>query len=412
MSKGQQTLDKTQDRKITNWLLVIGFLLIAANLRAPLTSVGSLISFIRDDLGISASVAGSITTIPLLAFALFSPFAPKIASRIGMERTVFIALVSLVFGILLRSASGVFTLFLGTAFIGLGIAIGNVLLPGIIKMNFPLRIGIMTSMYAVSMNIFAALASGLSVPFASIGNFGWKGSLVLWDVLAIITLILWTPQLKKSKRRPKEEQGKKQETKAQSSMWKSKLAWQITGFMGMQSLVFYTIITWLPEILMMQGYSANAAGWMLFLLQFALIPITFFVPLIAESMRNQKMLSVITGVLFIAGIILLLTGKYYLMPVAAILMGIANGSAFSLSMMFFSLRTSDGKEATEISGMAQSIGYLFAATGPVLFGAMYDIASSWTIPLFMLMVVSVIILYTGIESGKDRLISEPERESF
>lgn len=259
--------------KRNSWLLLIGVILVGSNLRVPLTSAGSLISFIRDDLGISNALAGTITTLPLLAFALLSPFAPKIANRIGMERTIALSLIVLMIGIAVRSLSGIFFLFVGTVLIGLAIAIGNVLIPGIIKMNFPLKIGLMTGIYAIFMNLFGALGSGVSVPISSIGNLGWQGALGIWGVLTIVTLLLWLPQLRKQK---KNEQANV-ETEKKSSLWRSPLAWKITIFMGGQSLMFYTLITWLPDILRTNGYNLNTAGWMVFLMHSALIPATFIV---------------------------------------------------------------------------------------------------------------------------------------
>ncbi|WP_068672151.1 MFS transporter [Oceanobacillus sp. Castelsardo] len=408
MSKNISTsLENTQGRKKT-WLLLIGIILIGANLRAPLTSVGSLISFIRDDLGISNGLAGTITTLPLLAFALLSPFAPKIANRIGMEWTIFISLILLFCGMVVRSSFGSVSLFVGTMIIGIAIAFGNVLLPGFIKMNFPLKIGIMTGVYAVFMNLFGALASGLSVPISSIGRIGWKGSLAFWGIFSFIALLVWIPQLGKQKQRESLLATETPSKKA-NSIWKSPLAWSITLFMGLQSLIFYTLITWLPEILQANGYSTGGAGWMLFLMQFALIPITFIIPVIAEKMSNQKVLSALAAILFIVGIAgLLLTSNHFILAISVILIGIAGGSAFSLSMMFFSLRTSDGKQAAEMSGMAQSFGYLLAAIGPTMFGAFHDITSGWQVPLITLLVVSVIILIAGIQAGENRVIADTQ----
>lgn len=386
-----------------SWLLLIGVILVGANLRVPLTSVGALISFIRDDLAISNALAGFITTLPLLAFALISPFAPKIANRIGMEWTIMLSLVVLIIGIVIRSLSGIGFLFTGTLFIGLAIAIGNVLIPGIVKMNFPLKIGLMTGIYAIFMNIFGALGSGLSVPIASIGNLGWQGALGVWGVLTIVSLLIWLPQL--SKRR-NQKTNVKTEKKEKSNLWRSPLAWKITIFMGGQSLTFYTLITWLPDILHSNGYNLNSAGWMVFLMQFALIPFTFIIPVIAEKMKNQVGLSVATGLLFMIGFAGLLQGSPALVPVWVILLGIAGGSAFSLSMMFFTLRTKDGKEAAELSGMAQSFGYLLAAVGPVLVGALQDITGGWTIPLFLLILLSVVLLIVGIASGREGQVTD------
>src|SRR5690625_161236 len=242
----KQTLDvASTERSKAGWLLLIGVLLVGSNLRVPLTSIGALISFIRDDLGISNAVAGSITTLPLLAFALLSPFAPKIANKIGMEWTIALSLFLLIVVIIVRSLTGVSFLFIGTLFIGLAIAIGNVLIPAIVKINFPLRVGLMTGIYAIFMNVFGALGSGLSVPIASLGNFGWKGSLGIWGLLTVVSLLIWLPQLG----RRRDVQQVNVETEKSSNLLRSPLAWQVTIFMGGQSLLFYTLITWLPDIL-------------------------------------------------------------------------------------------------------------------------------------------------------------------
>lgn len=409
MSKQTGTLTDNDSTK-AGWLLLIGVILVGSNLRVPITSVGALISFIRDDLAISNTVAGLITTLPLLAFALLSPFAPKIANRIGMEWTIALSLALLTIGIIIRSLTGIGFLFAGTLFVGLAIAIGNVLIPGIIKMNFPFKIGIMTGIYAVFMNIFGALGSGLSVPISSAGNMGWKGALGIWGLLTIISLLVWIPQLHKQKQRksPKADVEKDQK----SSLWRSPLAWNVTLFMGGQSLAFYTLIAWMPDMLHAIGYNAGTAGWMVFLMQFALIPTTFIIPVIAEKLKNQVGLAIGTAVLFIIGFAGLMLGSMMLVPLWAVLLGIAGGSGFSLSMMFFTIRTRDGKEAAELSGMAQSFGYLLAAVGPVLVGVLHDVSNGWVMPLTFLIVISVIILIAGITSGKEGMVSDhPEQQS-
>src|SRR5690606_7146147 len=298
----------------TKWILIIGIILIASNLQEPLTTVGSLIPFIRDDLAISNALAGTITTIPLLAFAFLSPFAPKLAHKIGMESTIFLSLAVLSIGILLRSLFGVTSLFVGTLLIGLAIAIGNVLIPAFIKIEFPFKVGIMTGIYAVFMNVFASLASGLSVPISNINGVGWKGSLAVWVILSLIALVVWIPQL--LKRNSSNIEIDTTREKEEKNIWKSALAWNITIFMGFQSLIFYTFVTWLPELLHHHGYSSTSAGWMLFLLQFAIIPITFIIPVIAERMENQKLLSVLTALFFIVGILGLMVGNKILLVIS------------------------------------------------------------------------------------------------
>ena len=388
------------NNKNLKWLLIIGVILVGANLRVPLTSAGALVSFIRDDFGISNALAGAITTLPLIAFALLSPFAPKLAGKFGMERTIGISLVLLFAGILIRSAGGIELLFFGTLLIGLAIAIGNVLMPGIVKMNFPLQIGLMTGLYAIVMNVFGALGSGLSIPIASSGNYGWTGSLLVWGVHTLITIVIWLPQLKKS--RPAENSSVQATS---GSLMRSSLAWKITLFMGAQSLIFYTLITWLPTILTANGYDIHLAGWGVFIFQFASIPFTFIIPVIADKMKNQVLIALAASGMIIVGILGLLAGLTQLTLLWIILLGMGNGSAFSLSMMFFTLRTKDGYQAAELSGMAQSFGYLLAAFGPVLVGGLQDITGSWTLPLLLVTLAAAVMLITGIAAGKNRQVN-------
>lgn len=383
----------------SNWttiVLILGIVFVGANLRAPLTAIGSLLPFIRDDIHMSNSVLGLITTVPLLAFALFSPLAPKFSEKIGLQRTILLAFLFLTLGIALRSLHGATLLFSGTIIIGLAIAICNVLLPVFIKVSFPKGVGIMTGVYSVFMNLTGALASGISVPLAKANVFGWQGALAAWGALSLVAALIWLPQLKFN--RPSGHI--KDAAISSKSIWKSRLAWKVTIFMGLQSLMFYTLMTWLPEIMHNRGYSEDAAGWMLSLMQFALIPFTFFIPIIADKMANQRILVIFTSLFYILGVSgLLLTD--FVPALWVIFIGIGTGSAFSLSMMFFTLRTKDGKQAAALSGMAQSIGYLLAASGPVIFGALHDISGGWTLPLGMLIIISVIIGISGFGAGKE-----------
>lgn len=393
--------DQLKENKKIIWLLTIGVILVAANLRAPLTSAGALVSFIRDDFGISNALAGSITTLPLIAFAVLSPFAPKIANKIGMERTIALSLMFLILGMVVRSSSGIELLFIGTLLIGLAIAIGNVLMPGIVKMNFPHKIGLMTGIYAIVMNVFGALGSGLSIPFATSINLGWRGALAIWIILAIITLIIWLPQLKR-----KMQPNRQLRNQQLGNLFKSPLAWKITIFMGAQSLIFYTFITWLPTILTSNGFDIHLAGWGVFIFQFASIPFTFIIPVIADKMKDQVLLATLSSGIILMGIIGLLAGLSSLSILWVILLGVGNGSAFALAMMFYTLRTNDGFQAAELSGMAQSFGYLLAASGPILVGGLQDISGSWTLPLTLMIFVSIILIITGIASGKNRQIKD------
>ncbi|MHA6259749.1 CynX/NimT family MFS transporter [Sporosarcina sp. CAU 1771] len=382
-------------------ILVIGIILLASTLRAPITSVGTLIGSIKDSLHFSNTVAGALTTLPLLAFAFVSPFAAKLSRRFGMERTIFISLLLIIVGIGLRSINGIETLFLGTLLIGLSIAIGNVLLPALIKKNFMLRIGLMTGVYAVSMNLSSAIASGVTVPLASISSLGWRGALAVFGVLPLLAILFWLPQIRKKQSTTEFIEDEK---RPRTQLMRSSLAWKITLFMGLQSLIYYSIIAWLPEILSEQGFTQSGAGFMISLMQFAVLPFTFIVPIIAGRMKNQRLLVACTGFLFILGIGGISLGGSLVITLSMIAIGIACGSAFSLAMIFFSLRTKNSEEAAELSGMAQTFGYLLAAIGPLLFGFLRDATGSWSSSIILLIGVSVLIIIFGMGAGKKQTV--------
>lgn len=391
------------DSKPKIGLLIICIILIGANLRAPLTSVGPLVTSIRDSLGISNTLTGTITTLPLLTFALLSPFASKLAQHFRMEFILFISLISLTIGIVIRSFGGVETLFIGTILIGASIAIGNVLLPSFIKQNFAQNIGMITGIYVVSMNLSGAIGSGISIPISSLSGLGWSGALGCWGILSLLTIFFWLPQLRN---RDQTNTLIKGEAKVKpTNLWRSKLAWNISLFMGFQSLIFYTLITWLPEILEQKGLNTNDAGWMLSLMQLSMLPIMFIVSILAGRSKKQQVLVFLSFFFLILGLFGILYGNKALIPLSIIMIGIGVGFAFSLAMMFFSLRTKTTNEAAELSGMAQSLGYLLAAIGPVLFGWLHDITRDWTTPLLILVLTSVIILITGIIAGKNEYVT-------
>ncbi|SDK50551.1 MFS transporter, CP family, cyanate transporter [Paenibacillus sp. OK060] len=387
--------------------IILGIIFIAANLRTPLTSVGPLVSLIRDDVHISNTLAGLITTLPLLAFALLSPLVPKLGRKYGVERIILLALIFLTIGIVIRSLSGAANLYIGTVILGFAIAICNVLLPSIIKRDFPNKIGSMTGLYSVSMCLCGAIASGISVPLAVNAGLKWQGALGIWGVLSFVAILCWLPQLR--------NQSKQTVTTSQQrasndvNVWRSPLAWQVTLFMGIQSMVFYVLIAWLPEILKQQGIDSTQSGWYLSIMQLALLPFTFIVPVIAGRMSSQRLLVVITTILLLTGTLGLLYGSSNIILLWIIILGIGVGFAFSLSMMFFGLRTENAHQAAELSGMAQSIGYLLAAIGPALIGYLHDATNSWDMPLFILLGASVLLLLAGMGAARNRFVGSGSR---
>ncbi|WP_436863296.1 CynX/NimT family MFS transporter [Mammaliicoccus sciuri] len=390
-------MDHINRSKKQTLILFIGILLIGASLRAPITSVGIALPSIKETLNLSNTSVSLITIIPLLSFAVISLFTAKISHKFGLERTVFGALILICIGIALRAITGVSWLYVGTVLIGVGIAFGNVLTPGIIKMNFPLRIGIMTGYYTVVMNIFGSASSYVTAPLVK--HFNYNIAISLIGIVTFIGIIIWSFQLNKH------ETVNSSQTTTNINVWKSPLSWQITLLMGGQSMIFYSLINWLPEFLLSHGTPINEAGIYLSILQLAIIPLTFVTPIFAEKMKNQVLITFVTGLLFVLGILTLMLQPNWAF-LGIILIGIASGLAFGLVNTFFGLRTENGLTAAKLSGMSQSVGYLFAAIGPLLFGILHDATNSWNTSFGILLVTSIIIMIIGSRAGRNITIEQ------
>jgi len=383
------------------WVLLLGIIFAGANLRAPLTSVGPIIETIRQDTGMSHTLAGMLTTLPLLAFAFISPIAPKISRRFGLENTLFGALLLLVAGIIIRFVPYISTLFIGTAVLGIAIAVCNVLLPSLIKREFSNKVGIVTGIYAVSMNLWAAVASGITIPITEGLQLGWRGALASWVLLSVVSIVFWIPQL-----RVHRQSASSLDTGG--TLWHSRLAWKVTLFMGLQSTAFYIVVTWLPSILHQQGISTSGAGWLLSLAQFASLPATLIVSILAGRFSNQRGLVGLSVIFLLLGYAGLFGGITSLAALSVILIGVGIGSAFGLATLFFVLRTQNAHQAAELSGMAQSIGYLLAAIGPTLFGFIHDVTDDWIIPQLILVLGACGLFIVGMEAGSSRFVTTLE----
>ena len=399
-------------------LLVAGIVIAAANLRGAITSVGPLIGEIRTDTGISGGASGLLTTLPLICFAALSLLAPTLARRFGTRRVLTSSLLLLVVGIALRSAPPVAALFAGTVVLGLAIAVGNVLLPSLVKRDFPTHVGLLTGVYITVMNSGAALGSGVSVPLARQGDFGWRGALGVWALLALVAAVVWLFLLRGS--RPvgvpagdasAGDSSTPRGERSHSGLWTSPLAWQVTLFMGLQSVVFYASIAWLPEVLQGDGLSAARAGWMVSIMQFVGIPAALFAPILAGRRPSQRGLLAAAALLSGAGILGLLLSGGTATPLWVSLLGLGQGASISLALILFALRTTDATEAAALSGMAQSVGYLLAASGPFLFGVLHDLTRSWSLPLALLLAVAVGLLLAGFGAGRDSYVTLERRPS-
>ncbi|AVK82316.1 MFS transporter [Lysinibacillus sp. B2A1] len=379
-------------------LLVIGVICIASTLRMPLTVVGPIISFIREDLGISNVLAGFLTTIPLLAFAVISPFAPVVARKLGLELTLFLSTILLALGIVLRSLGTTSLLVFGTMLIGVAIAFGNVLIPGLLKLKFPYHVGLLMAFFTMSMNLTAGLGAGISYPIAQ-SSLGWQGALAIALILVVLTILIWIPQLKFNKPEPAVKK-----TKERIPLWKSPVTWAVTGAMGLQSLLFYTTAAWIPEIYISQGLAADRAGWMFSIMQFSQVPMALAVPIIASKMTSQRPLVLMFTAFYLVGFVGVVMEWTSLGVLWMILLGLAGGASFALAMMFFTLRTRTAFEAADLSGFAQSLGYLFAAIGPILFGYLHDLFGGWNIAGWLFVVVTAILFLCSFRASKDEYV--------
>lgn len=382
-------------------LVFLGILFVSFNLRAPITSVGPIIDLIQVEYSLNSSMAGFITTLPLLAFAVISPFVAKINHRFGHGLTMFAGLLFMIIGELIRSYTDVFGLFIGTAFIGIGIAIGNVLIPSVIKHKFKKDMGNVLSIYITSMCIFAALGSGLSIPLTN--TFGWNTSLAIWIFLSIIALFIWLPQLKKSEEYNNSDDLLLEEIQSKS-IWKSPLAWWVTLYMGTQALLFYTLIAWIPSILIFREFDNHFGGLMLLLFQLVGLPATLLIPIIAGKLKNQKLIVFTISFIYLIGMfIFLFATTSFSVIISMIFLGIGTGGSISLAIAFIALRTPHAKKATELSGMSQSAGYLLAAIGPIFIGFIFDISKSWDVPILLLIVLVIVLIIFGLKAGRDEV---------
>jgi MFS transporter, CP family, cyanate transporter len=389
------------DRTVRFGLAFIGLLLIAVNLRVSFVSVGPVLTNISADLGLSSAAAGFLTGLPLIAFAVFSPVAPGFASRLGLDRALWMSLLILASGIVLRSLPMAGLIWAGTALIGLAIAFLNVLVPSLVKRDFPMRVSQVTGIYTATQAAFAAMGAAVVVPVAQTSPAGWRLALGIWVGLALIAMAVLLPWLRRHT--PGAVNAAKPEATYQSP-WTSALGWQVTIFMGLQSIAFYVLMAWLPTIEQSRGVPATTAG--IHLSVFLLISV--FASLAAGGIlhrgSDQRLVSFASGAVMVVTFLgLALAPDLILLWV--LLGAIGCGSLIVIALSLFSLRTVNYPQAASLSGMAQSVGYGLAAVGPVMFGGLRDLSGGWTLPLLVTAGVMAVLAVTGVLAGRDRVIS-------
>lgn len=384
---------------------VIIVILIAGNLRSPITGVSPVLSEIMNKLNLTNVQGSLLTSIPLLVFASCSMLVSRIGAKTNILHNLVLSLIFLIVGLYLRVLGNVAMLYVGSLLIGLGICIGNVMTPAYIKKVFPNRIGLMTGVFSVTMNLFAALAAGFSIAIGEWTQLGWQGSLGIWLVWSLPALLVVVIEAIFGRNRKTE----KKPTGASATnfnVFRSKQAWYITVFMGMQSLVYFCIIAMLPTVLIDYGMDEGETGFVLLAFQLVMAPIVFICPVVATKMKDQKLLIYLTGLLMFGGVGLLALFKTEYIYFTAVMIGTSTGLAFSLSILFFSLKSRTTTGTIKVSGQAQSFGYLIAACGPPIFGVLHDWDSSWNTSFYFLMVMAVILTIFGRGAAKERFVED------
>lgn len=430
-------------RAVSPALAIAGILLIATNLRMPMTSASPLLPRIREDVGLSAASASFLISLPLLCFAVFSPIVPRIAARFGLAHSLFGALIAVNVGIILRSWVGSFGLWAGTVLIGVGIAIMNVLLPALIKRDFPDHAGTLTGVYSAFQSLMAALAAAVAVPIAGLPGWGWQGALGLTLGAGLIGLAVFAPQVRADHVVRRQQVLARNQVASEASdagagsaetaatvqaspdtassaaspaeasptaaarprsLLRSPLAWVITAFMGFQSTLFYSVLAWWPAIEMSSGISEESAGF-----HIAVIQASGIVGSLVAGWLMRRGVGGPTVAVAVSTVIVVLVGTMFVPQLAllwALLLGTAQGGLFTVALTLFGARARTPMSAARLSGMAQTFGYVVAASVPPVLGVVREATGSWTASLWILLGIAVITLVAGLVSAKPRYVEE------
>ncbi len=375
------------------WLLLLGLVLVALNLRPALSSLSPLLNDVSTSLGLSAAKAGLLTTLPVLCLGLFAPTAPILARRFGAERVVLGILLMLAAGILLRSAFGEVGLFAGSLIAGASIGIIGVLLPGIVKRDFAKQAGTMTGVYTMALCLGAALAAGATVPISQYFGDSWNIGLGFWVAPALLAALFWLPQVG-------QKQGAHRVAYRVKGLLRDPLAWQVTLYMGLQSSLAYIVFGWVPSILISRGLSPTEAGLALSGSIIVQLLSALTAPWLATRGRDQRLAIVVVMLMTLGGLFGCLYAPIDGLWGWAILLGLGQGGTFSLALTLIVLRSRDSHVAANLSSMAQGIGYTLASIGPLAVGVLHDWTGGWGATGWVFGVIGVGAIVAGCGAGR------------
>jgi CP family cyanate transporter-like MFS transporter len=386
-------------------LLVAAIVAVALNQRPAVVAVSPVLDRLREDTGLSAALGGLLTTVPVLCFGAFAPLAPRLARRIGLESAVALSLVLLAAGIALRLLPPVTLLYAGSLLAGAAIALANVLLPAYVKREF-VHPGPVMGAYSASLNVGAALGAALTVPLGAALGVDWRVALGLWLLLAVAALALWLPVAGTG--HASRTAGPPPAGSGAWSLLRQPLAVQVTAYLGLQSVEFYSVSAWLPTLLEDAGVPVREGGVLLGVSNVIGACGALVAPSLAGRMRTQRPLLLVVVALYLVGLggLLLAPASGTLVWVAAF--GLAQGAGFALALTLIVLRSPTPLTAARLGGVAQCLGYLIAAAGPFVLGAVHDATGAWTWPVALLLAVLAPMTWAGWGAARDALLQVDE----
>jgi MFS transporter, CP family, cyanate transporter len=373
--------------------------LVALNLRIAITSVPPLLG----TLGIGTLAQSLLLTTPIVCLGLGALAGPRLRLLLGEESAIFVLMAFLAAGIALRAFLPGWMLFPGTLICALSLSLANVLLPSLVKRRFPHRLGSVTAAYTTALTVGAGLAAGVAVPVLNAAHGSGRIALGVWALPAAAALLVWIPQLRVGKvPQPLSPHPDK------LRIWKSGLAWQVTLFLGLSSLVFYGTFSWLPQVYLARGISSATTGYLLLFMSVVGITGSLVAPPLAARMRDQRLALVIVTATQMAGFLGMFLAPTRTAFLWAAIFGIGNGGTFSLSLLLIVLRSADEHVAARLSSMAQTGGYLIAAAGPLTLGVLHSLTHSWIPPMLFLVAASLACLFAGLGAGRRRVVDRRE----
>lgn len=390
-------------------LVVVGIVLAALNLRPAITSLGALLEEVRDGLGMSGTLAGLLTSVPPLCFAVFGVMAPRFARRFGPSAVVCVGMAAIAAGLVIRPFIGGTAGFLAaTALALMGIAVSNVLMPVIVKRWFPDRVGSMTGLYSMALALGTSLAAALTVPMTDALGGRWQTGLAVWAVLAVVAVVPWIPLVgdrSAASAAPEHVSATVRHEDAELRITHSRTAWALAVFFGLQATAAYITMGWMPQIFRDAGVPAGEAGVLLAVTMAMGVPLAFVIPRVATRLTNQGPVVLVLGLCGLSGY-----AGLYLAPaggawVWALLLGVSN-CAFPLALTMVGMRAKSSAGVAKLSAFAQSTGYLISIPGPLLVGVLYQHSGGWGLPIALMAGLMVPQIIVGTLAGRNRTVED------